>query len=111
MHLGKTKVEIGNYQGREVGLGGGRLSQCVCVHRKTFGAPEGFVGFCGTGARGSNMCRGQDRAKKLLGPQKVLSAFVGPGVRTYVSGTGSWKKTFGAPESFVGFCGTRGSNM
>ena len=76
--------------------------------------------------------------EELLGPQKVWSAFVGPGVRIcdgdriveknfwgpgkfgrlswdqgfeYVPGTGSWKKTFGAPESFVGFRGTRGSNM
>ena len=76
--------------------------------------------------------------EELLGPRKVLSAFVGPGVRIcdkdriveknfwgprkfcrllwdhgfeYVTGTGSWKKTFGAPESFVGFRGTRGSNM
>ena len=29
----------------------------------------------------------------------------------YVTGIGSWKKTFGAPESLVGFCGTRGSNI
>ena len=65
--------------------------------------------------------------EKLLGPQKVWSAFVGPGVRIcagdriveknfwgpgkfcrlswdqgfeYVTGTGSQKKTFRAPESF-----------
>ena len=104
--------------------------------KKTFGAPESFVGFCGT--KGSNMWRGQHRGKKLLGPWKVLSAFVGPRVRIcdgdrimeknfwgpgkfcrllwdqgfeYVTGTASWKKTFGALESFVGFCGTGGSNM
>ena len=83
MHLGKIKVEIGNYPGREVGLGGGCLSQCVCA------------------------C-----TEELLGPRKVLSAFVGSGQGfEYMTGTGSWKKTFGAPESFVGFCGVRGSNM
>ena len=135
MHLGKTKVEIGNYQGREVGLGGGRLSQCVCVHRKTFGAPEGFVGFCGT--RGSNMRLGQDREKNFWGPGKFCRLlwdqgfeyvtrtgswknFWGPGKFCrflcdqrfeYVTRTGSQKKTFGAPKSFVGFCGTRGSNI
>jgi len=65
--------------------------------------------------------------EELLGPQKVWSAFVGPGVRIcagdriveknfwgpgkfgrlswdqgfeYVTGTGSQKKTFRAPESF-----------
>ena len=109
MHLGKIKVEIGNYPGREVGLGGGCLSQCVCA------------------------C-----TEELLGPRKVLSAFVGSGVRIYdwdrivennfwgpgkfcrllwgqgfeyVTGTGSWKISFGAPKSFVGFCGVKGSNM
>ena len=38
--------------------------------KKTFRAPESFVGFCGT--RGSNMCRGQDRGKRLFGPPKVF---------------------------------------
>ena len=121
-------VEIGNYQGREVGLGGGCLSQCVRAKKnfwgprkfgrllwdqgleyvtgtgswkKTFGAPESLVGFRGT--RGSNMCRGQDRGKKLLGPRKVWSAFVGPGVRIC-----DWdriaEKNFSGPRKFFSHC-------
>ena len=48
--------------------------------------------------------------EELLGPRKVLSAFVGPGVRICDKDR-IVEKTFGAPESFVGFRGTRGSNM
>ena len=67
---------MGNYQGREVGLGGGCLSQCV-------------------------------RAKKnFWGPGKFCRLSWDQGFEC-VTGTGSQKKTFGAPESFVGFCGTR----
>ena len=72
----RIKAEMGNYQGREVGLGGGCLSQCV-------------------------------RAKKnFWGPGKFCRLSWDQGFEC-VTGTGSQKKTFGAPESFVGFCGTR----
>ena len=51
------------------------------------------------------------RAKKnFWGPGKFCRLSWNQGFE-YVTGTGSQKKTFGAPESFVGFCGTRGSNM
>ena len=131
-------MEIGNYQGREVGLGGGCLSQCVRA-KKNFWGPGKFCRLLWD--QGFEYVTRTGSWKKLLGHQKVLSAFVGPGVRIcdgdrivektfgapesfvmfcrlswdqgfeYVTGTGSWKKTFGAPESFVGFRGTRGSNM
>ena len=81
-------------------------------------------------------CRGQDRGKKI-GPLIVLWAFVGPSKIEHVTGTGRrkkktfqapqglvgffvgpsgfehvtgmgrWKRSIRAPESFVGFCGTR----
>ena len=44
--------------------------------------------------------------EELLGPREVLSAFVGAGV-PMVTGTGSQKKTLGAPESLVAFAGPR----
>ena len=42
--------------------------------------------------------------KNFWGPEKFCRLLWGQGFE-YVTGTGSQKKTFGAPKSFVGFCG------
>ena len=60
---------------------------------------------CARGITAGHGPRGQADLKKLLGPPIVLWAFVGPGGFEHVTGTGWWwKKSFEAPEGFVGFC-------